>query len=385
MKSLHVLITITLCFFFSISSAQFFRASFEVDGMDLIFNIQPNPGGGDITTGWSDIEFFVRYPDIQAGSFSFGAITINTTDFPGISIPDNGADAQGSETGFENNWFGTSFTATANQTYTEGQVYEVFRVAVSVDPSTIDFELVANEFFFPHYLALTSQAGGDLTSSSGNKFYGNGATSCTNCPQTSTNYLLPLPTLLPAELVHFDVEKINTTDAFIQWQTTSEINVSHFELERSLDGQNWEVINEVTARGNTFDISYYQSTDRDVNLLTSLDNPWMYYRLKTVDFDQRFEYSSIKNIQFENDNQIAVFPNPVEQGNLLNINLNQNLGQGIISIEIYQIDGTLLFQKKTENPIGETIKINSDFPAGTYMLRLVQGYQSFSQSFLIIH
>ena len=153
MKKLPFVVALAFLFAFgwtTLASAQFFVATFEKDGMDLVFKITPNTGGGDISTGWSDIEFFIRYPDSQSGTFSFGIIVVNTTDFPGVLIPNNGPNAQGSETGYENNWFGTSFAATATRLYEEGTEYEVFRVTLDVDPATIGFELVHNEFFFAH-------------------------------------------------------------------------------------------------------------------------------------------------------------------------------------------------------------------------------------------
>ena len=79
-----------MLFLFLLSSfwckAQFFQATIHKEGNDLVFRLRANPGGGDITTQWSDTEFFVRWPD-GSPAFNFGTITVNTTDFPGINIP----------------------------------------------------------------------------------------------------------------------------------------------------------------------------------------------------------------------------------------------------------------------------------------------------------
>ncbi|MCB0582280.1 MAG: putative metal-binding motif-containing protein, partial [Phaeodactylibacter sp.] len=183
MKKIFTFIAFFLAFHFC--SAQYFQATIVKDNNDLIFKIRPNPGGGDISTGWSDIEFFVRWSD-SSPTFAFGAITVNNTDFPGVVIPNNGRNIQGTEVGYINNWFGISFSATPANTYTDGMEYEVFRVALNVPASSIPFELVHNSFFFPHYLALVSNSGTDLTNPDDIFFYGPDALICDpNCPATT--------------------------------------------------------------------------------------------------------------------------------------------------------------------------------------------------------
>ncbi|MCB9265045.1 MAG: putative metal-binding motif-containing protein [Lewinellaceae bacterium] len=178
----------------SFSNAQYFQATIDAEGTDLVFKIRPNPTGGDISTGWSDIEFFVRWPD-GSPAFNFGTLTVNTTDFPGVSIPNNGTNAQGSEIGYTNNWFGSSFSTTTTVTYTAGVEYEVFRVSLDIPASSVDFELVHNTFFYPHYLALINGSGQDLTNPGGVLFYGPEAEICSpNCPSTTggNNHIDPL-------------------------------------------------------------------------------------------------------------------------------------------------------------------------------------------------
>ncbi len=195
------------------AQAQYFQASFAAEGNDLIFKIKPKAGGGNISTDWSVIEFFVRYPT-STPAFTFGAITINTIDFPGVVIPFNGLNAQGSETGYVNAWFGYPFSTTAVKTYNDGQEYEVFRVALSADPTTLGLELIHNEpDFYPHYLSLTSGTGGlDRTAPPGIvKFYGANAGICepVNCPASTSgnNHRLPLTIAAPVVWLAFEAHQ----------------------------------------------------------------------------------------------------------------------------------------------------------------------------------
>jgi len=191
---LVVIFSITFC------QAQYFQATMTNQGNDLVFSIRPNPGGGNITTGWSDIEFFVRWPSNSA-AFNFGAITVNNTNFPGVPIALNGQNAQGSEVGFNNRWFGSSFSVTDTTTYTDGTEYELFRVTLDSPASGINFELIHNTNFSPTYLVLTSQGGVDLANPTGNKFYGANATICApqNYPPSTsgTNHIAFEPPLTP--------------------------------------------------------------------------------------------------------------------------------------------------------------------------------------------
>lgn len=373
MKSLYYTLCLSSLFLFgsaNILSAQFFVATFEQDGMDIVFKITPNSGGGDINTGWSDIEFFVRYPDSQSGTFSFGAITINTTDFPGIAIPNNGPDAQGSEIGFENNWFGTSFSATASRLYSEGIEYEVFRISLDVDPSIIGMELVHNEFFSPTYLALTAQSGADLTNNGGNKFYGIDVQTCNTCPGPSNNDILPLPgTPAPIELLHFIAQKNSLRSVLLSWTTIQEINSDYFELQKLNDGL-WEELARIPAQGFSQAPQNYEWLDQNIPLKTK-ENSWLYYRLKMVDQDASFQYSTIRNVFFKQDHNFHISPNPFMPGQTLTISWDSKTPNAEVYWKIFNARGQLVKEWKNEKVL-EAIdqQISLDLPAGVYWIQV---------------
>lgn len=286
------------------SQAQYFRAFADYQGNDIVFYLQPNPGGGDITTGWSDIEFFLRYPT-SAPVFSYGATTVNSTNFPGISMPYNGDDVQGSEMGYTNSWFGTSYSPTTNQTYTDGQVYEVFRVTLNIDPSTVNFELVHNAFFFPTYLALVSHVGGDMSSTGGvNKFYGS-SENCV-CPAPSNNDRLVLGGALPVELHYFTAKGIDNKTVQLDWVTEQEKNNLGFEIQRMNQDAHWETIGFEEGHGDSNIDQSYVYYDRHPYLNTT-----NYYRLKQLDVDGTYEYSAVKSVVFQIEEKgYRIYPNP---------------------------------------------------------------------------
>ncbi|MEN9570402.1 MAG: hypothetical protein RL172_1633, partial [Bacteroidota bacterium] len=104
---------------------------------------------------------------------------------------------------------------------------------------------------------------------------------------------------LPLKLISFSaVQQAQKT--LLEWVTQNEVNVSHFEIEKSTDGRQFVVFASVKALGN----NRYAATD---------DNPangLNYYRLKMIDSDGRFTYSYIVKITISKKYRTQVIPNP---------------------------------------------------------------------------
>lgn len=113
----------------------------------------------------------------------------------------------------------------------------------------------------------------------------------------STEYLAPglVCSVLPVEIS--DLYGINKdSQNTIYWSTASEINNSHFEIERSLDGYNFYYLDRVKGRGNSNYLSDYRFDDDNV------DNKNYYYRLKQVDYNASFQYSKLVYLESEKRN-----------------------------------------------------------------------------------
>lgn len=72
--------------------------------------------------------------------------------------------------------------------------------------------------------------------------------------------------------------KMDNNLIYISWQTTAETNTSHFELQRSDNGKDFEPIETITAGRISKNTRNYQTTDEGYSTI----QPKMYYRLKTV-------------------------------------------------------------------------------------------------------
>jgi hypothetical protein len=168
---------------------------------------------------------------------------------------------------------------------------------------------------------------------------------------------------LPVELLSFDSE-VNKKSINVYWQTASELDSDYFELERSADGENWEVLGRLAAAGNSNTLLDYSFIDQ---------NPLMgdnYYRLHQVDFDGKDEYFGPIYQRYANEElnvQIRVYPNPNTDGQLT-IKMNSNMMLGDV-IEIYDVAGRLQKTITVSEEIN-TMQLNiSDLKKGVYIIR----------------
>ena len=141
-------------------------------------------------------------------------------------------------------------------------------------------------------------------------------------------------TVLPLQLISFTA-KYENGKPHLKWKTENEINVSHFEIERSSDGNRFDKINEIASRGG----SNYNTIDE------APKKGYNYYRLKMVDKDGRFSYSNVEIVKVLNDNMVnfSISPNPAKdhfkivlsnQNTIANITVINQLGNKILSKQI---------------------------------------------------
>ncbi len=150
--------------------------------------------------------------------------------------------------------------------------------------------------------------------------------------RTTTNLSF---TVLPVELTEF---KVTATDnnVTLDWETATELQNKGFEIERSTDGETWEMIGFVEGNGTSLEINNYNFIDE--NFLPGIN----YYRLKQIDFDGAFEYSLIKGIEIisQNKNQsIKVYPTKV--ATIVEIHSETNF-EGVARIQIHSTSMTLV-------------------------------------------
>jgi hypothetical protein len=174
---------------------------------------------------------------------------------------------------------------------------------------------------------------------------------------------------LPVELIYFIGEEQNC-DVLIQWATQTEENASHFEVQRSNNGIDFEKIAELSAIGHSTRTEYYDYLDTEVN---TQDN---YYRLKQIDLDGTFEYSEIILIKVNCFDQsvkdVNIYPNPLFYNNEINVTFNSIVTDQEVEVKIYDARGVIvLLQKISVNEGYNAISLSiGELPAANYFLNI---------------
>lgn len=116
--------------------------------------------------------------------------------------------------------------------------------------------------------------------------------------------------VFPVEWLSFTAEGVDK-HVELNWETEREINNDHFDIERSIDGTLFEKIGTKAGQGNSEVVNAYKFTDE--NALLNPTNK-LFYRLKQVDLDGTFSYSSVVeiNVEISEFDFLKTFPSPFD-------------------------------------------------------------------------
>jgi endonuclease/exonuclease/phosphatase family metal-dependent hydrolase len=177
------------------------------------------------------------------------------------------------------------------------------------------------------------------------------------------------PISLPYELANFE-GKIIDNHNYINWTTASETNTRFFEIEHSLDGNNFKTLEQVIAAEYSTTAIHYDIIHR--NPPASVN----YYRLRAEDIDGTESYSEILVLDNNiiQNTEISIFPNPASA--VLHIDWKES--QNNVRISIYNSSSQLIQQLNTNV---NTIDI-SNYTNGLYFIRFDVDGNSWTQIFV---
>ncbi len=170
--------------------------------------------------------------------------------------------------------------------------------------------------------------------------------------------------VLPVEFLGFDAFA-QKRHVDLEWSTASEHNSSHFLVERSPDGRNFELIGSVEAQGFSQSLSRYAM--QDLEPIKGVN----YYRLRQVDLDGQFIFSEIATVVYSGDpGSILVYPNPAND--LLNVSLDVELEEGQVQWRIVDATGRLADRGAASagEGVSKLVIPLSRVEAGSYVLEL---------------
>jgi 1,4-alpha-glucan branching enzyme len=181
--------------------------------------------------------------------------------------------------------------------------------------------------------------------------------------------------VLAVTWLSFTAQKNGAHSVLLNWSTQNETNNDHFEIERSHDGISFTKIGNVNAASGNGQL-HYSFTD-NIPL-----NGYNYYRIKQVDKEGNYQYSSIQRINLSDlIKHWSLYPNPAKNATALYA-LN-NYTKAAISIS--DLNGRIVYKTVINN-----VNANQQIPVstqtlgkGVYVIKIVTEQEIDTQNLII--
>lgn len=179
---------------------------------------------------------------------------------------------------------------------------------------------------------------------------------------------------LPVTLTSFNAN-CNGGDVVLKWSTASEYQASHFTVQSSRDGLNWNTMGEVEAAGTTNQTTNYQFATKNHGALT-------YFRLVQVDLDGATEiFGPISSACDLKENSVFVFPNPVVSGDANHFTLSVESMESVENANIQVLDmmGKVIYTQNAnlEAGVNQFLIKTESMNAGTFVIHILNDKQQF--------
>ena len=168
---------------------------------------------------------------------------------------------------------------------------------------------------------------------------------------------------MPVTLTSFNATLKGNNNALLTWKTASETNNAGFDIEMSNNAKSFVKVGFVDGKGDSKESNQYTFTVSD------LAGGNYYFRLKQLDHDGKFEYSTMRALDIQNaEDIVSVYPNPTNGKLKFNTGLYKNQSFGV---SISNQSG----QEVLSLPAGSTIIKNQELdvtklPTGLYNVKI---------------
>jgi hypothetical protein len=192
--------------------------------------------------------------------------------------------------------------------------------------------------------------------------------------------VMPDP-VIPIELISF-ISEVSSGKVKLSWATATELNNYGFEIERCSKERDWRAIAFVEGKGTTTEIQNYTYVDD----LFGVNSERLYYRLKQVDFNGQFAYSSELevNTPASSFNLFQNYPNPfnpttvikyaVAKLNHVSLIIYDSLGQQVQRL-VDEVKNPGYYQAEFDG---------TNLPSGVYYYSLLSGEYSATKKMTLI-
>ncbi|KAA3439958.1 YDG domain-containing protein [Rufibacter hautae] len=179
---------------------------------------------------------------------------------------------------------------------------------------------------------------------------------------TTTATIEPGP--LPVTLISFEGKQTKNSSIYLSWTTATEKDNDYFQVERSQDGKTFGSIGKVGGNGTTNESQKYSFIDAAAPTGT------VYYRLKQVDLDGKFEYSKVITVKADGkasaQASLGAYPNPTPG----KVYVSSTEGSGPATVTLFHSSGRAVSQRQVQLETGRPIADLTDQVPGIYYLQV---------------
>ena len=182
------------------------------------------------------------------------------------------------------------------------------------------------------------------------------------------DYIRFTPLNVPVELTSFTGAYVGN-NVQLKWATATELNNSGFDIQRSANGSAFSTVGFVQGNGTTTEQKQYSFVDNTVDTKVSYA-----YRLKQIDFNGAFEYSSIVNVGITLPVEFSLeqnYPNPFNPSTKISYAVPV---KSDVTLEVFNLIGQkmmTLAQGTVEAGTHTEVLNASDMSSGIYLVKLV--------------
>lgn len=182
------------------------------------------------------------------------------------------------------------------------------------------------------------------------------------------DYVRFTPQVVPVELTSFTAAFVGNS-VQINWTTATELNNRGFEIQRSANGSAFATVAFVEGNGTTTEAKNYSFVDTKVETRVNYA-----YRLKQIDFNGEFEYSSVVNVGMTLPTEFLLdqnYPNPFNPSTKISYSVPV---KSEVTLEVYNLIGqkmATLFQGAVDAGTHTEVFDASNMASGIYLVKMI--------------
>ena len=181
-------------------------------------------------------------------------------------------------------------------------------------------------------------------------------------------------TTLPVSLISFSASQSGNSIS-LTWITASEINNSYFTIERSFDGEIFEVAGSVPGSGNSSTIREYSFLDQVTR------DGIVYYRLRQTDFDGTTTLSDLVAVRIDVSEELDVH-DVLVTGDVMSVRFEHPVSDPI-DVSLYNMTGIELLERSFPSGIRKAKFPLPDLPQGVYILSIRMSEEQINERIFI--